>query len=228
MTNITRNRMLKLGLLAALIMLLVQAVTIAYAVDLTGSMASSRALKAGDNECYRNISNINANANIKALGRNESGSWVFIWADAGDGWVPASSVRLSGNLMALSVWGSPFAGEPVCTGAVSGPTAGELLFDSKVCGRPGSQTSASTTRWTDIFRTADPDSAHIGNYEPSTSVTILGRDFWGCWVKVSGNGTTGWVPINSLNVRGVMDLRILLNNSDGCSIGNNTVVCPDA
>ncbi len=99
-------------------------------------------------------------------------------------------------------------------------------FDSRICGRPGNVTQAQTIRWTDLFGTADP-TTHIGShYPPSTAVTIIGRDFWGCWVSVQSASANGWVPINALNARGVLDLPILADNSNGCVINNGQVSCP--
>jgi hypothetical protein len=191
----------------------------AQAVDLTGSMVVSRAVKAGADECYLTIANVSAGDNIKALGRNASGTWVFIWADAGDGWVPTSSVNLAGDVQSLSVWTDHFAGQ-ACQSAPA------PVFDSRICGRPGNATSGTTTRWTDIFETADP-ATHTGRaYVPNTTVSISGRDFWGCWVSVSGAGDAGWVPVNALNERGVMDLPVLVDNSMGCTIDGGTVRCP--
>lgn len=101
-------------------------------------------------------------------------------------------------------------------------------IDSRICGRPGGVTQAQTIRWTDIFSTADPDSTTGEAYEPNTAVNIEGRDFWGCWVKVNSAAGNGWVPVNALNTRNIMDLPILLDNSDGCSIADgSTVTCED-
>lgn len=203
--GITPTRLLGLFMLALMLML----TQTAYAVEITGSMNANRQVKVGANECYRTIANVDASAEIKALGRNADGSWLFIWADAGDGWVPASSVNLSGDLFTLGVWQDHFVGES-CTPVQQ--------FDSRICGRDGNETAASTTRWTDIFATADPDTETGRAYPPNSTVTIEGRDFWGCWVQVSGSNDAGWVPINSLNVRGIMSLPVLVDNSGGCVI----------
>ncbi len=98
--------------------------------------------------------------------------------------------------------------------------------DSRICGRDGSSTQAVTVRWTNRFTTADPDSNTNTAYPPNTSVTIRGRDFWGCWVSVS-SATEGdaWVPIDALNVNTVMGLPVLVDNSNGCSIADGAVTC---
>ena len=204
-------------ILAALMMLaLVPAVS---AVDLTGNMNTSRPVKVGADECYRTLTNITNGAAIKALARNANGSWVFIWADVGDGWVPTSSVNLAGNVMSLSVWTDHFNGE-ACA-------AQPQPVDSRICGRDGNTINANTTRWTDIFNTADPDTETGRAYPPNTGVTINGRDFWGCWVQVDGAGDSGWIPVDSLNNRGVMGRPILVDNSGGCTIeADGRVLCP--
>ncbi len=111
------------------------------------------------------------------------------------------------------------------------PDLGETpapVVDSRICGREGAVTQAQTTRWTDVFATADPDTQTGDAYPPNTPVQILGRDFWGCWVKVNSASANGWVPVNALNTRNIMDLPILLDNSDGCSIADgSTVTCED-
>lgn len=203
-------------LLAALLVLAL--VPAAFAVDITGNMNTSRTVKVGANECYRTLTNINNGAAIKALGRNANGSWVFIWADVGDGWVPTSSVNLAGDVMTLGVWADHFNGE-----ACAAPPP---VIDARICGREGNTTSASTTRWTDIFTTADPATTTGRAYTPNTQVTINGRDFWGCWVQVDGAGDSGWIPVDSLNNRGVMDRPILVDNSMGCTIEGGRVLCP--
>ncbi len=183
-----------------------------------GIMRVSRDIKAGADECYRTIAPIAQGTPVKILARNESGTWLFIWADAGDGWVPTSSVETSVDISTFDVWTDHFAGE-----SCQSPPQ----FDARICGRPGNATMASTTRWTDIFETADPDSTTGRAYTPNVEVTMVGRDFWGCWVSVTGGGDAGWVPVNALSERGILDLPILVDNSDGCSIDDGQVACPD-
>lgn len=206
-----------LAVIATLVAMLALTLAVYAADGIEGSMRIGRTVKVGANECYRTLTNISADDYIKALGRNADGSWLFIWADVGDGWVPTSSVTLDSDHMALGVWQDHFNGESC---------AAPPPVDSRICGREGSVTAASTVRWTDIYTTADPDSTTGRAYRPSTAVTILGRDFWGCWVSVSGAGDAGWVPINALSERGVMGLPVLINNSNGCSIDDGAVSCP--
>lgn len=213
MSNVYPIKFKQVILLAALSVLLFFTQS-ALAVDLEGTMNIDREVKAGADECYRTVANVSAGDSIKALGRNADGSWVFIWADAGDGWVPASSVNV-GDVSVLGVWTDHFNGE-TC----------EQMFDSRICGRDGNATSANTTRWTDIFTTADPETTTGRAYPPGTAVTINGRDFWGCWVQVDGAGDSGWVPVNSLDQLGVMGLPVLVDNSMGCTIDGGTVFCP--
>lgn len=109
-----------------------------------------------------------------------------------------------------------------------GSTTPAPTVDGRICGRAGAVTQAATTRWTDVFSTADPDATTGEAYPPNTGVTILGRDFWGCWVKVDSAGADGWVPVNALNTVNIMDLPILLDNSDGCSISDGSrVTCEE-
>lgn len=96
--------------------------------------------------------------------------------------------------------------------------------DSRICGREGAVTQAQTIRWTDVFSTADPETQTGNAYPPNTAVTVLGRDFWGCWVKVNSADYNGWVPVNALNSRNVMDLPMLIDNSNGCSISDGSSV----
>lgn len=208
-------------LLVIAALLLLAAVPTAFAVDITGNMNTGRTVKVGADECYRTLTNINNGAAIKALARNADGSWVFIWADVGDGWVPTSTVNLAGNVMDLSVWADHFQGE-MC----AAPPPQQV--DSRICGRAGNTINANTTRWTDIFNTADPDTETGRAYRPNTSVTVNGRDFWGCWVQVDGAGDSGWIPVDSLNSRGVMDRPVLVDNSGGCQImADGDIMCPN-
>ncbi len=218
MVAIAKSKIKKpLLFLIAGILLLMLAPT-AFAIDLGGSMRISRAVKAGANECYYTVANVQSGDNVKMLGRNADGSWVFIWADAGDGWVPTSSVNVSGNVQALSVWTDHF------NGASCAPAPQPV--DVRICGREGNVTSGSTIRWTDIYSTADPDATTGDTFPPNTSFTFSGRDFWGCWVKVTGGGATGWMPIDAFTDRGIMSLPILIDNSQGCSIDDGKVDCP--
>lgn len=183
------------------------------AADVPTTMRIDRALKVGANECYRTVANVRAGDNIKLLGRNADGSWVFVWADAGDGWAPASSVNVSAEQVAtLNPWTDHFNGEACASQPVQ--------FDSRICGRLGTVTAATTTRWTDIYTSADPDLPTERAYPPNTPLTLVGRDFWGCWVRVRSNTTVGngWVPVQSLDTRAVMGLTVLVDNSGGCQI----------
>lgn len=216
-----RQNFPKLSLFFVMSLLLILSATTVYAVDVTGTMNTGRAVKSGADECYRTISNVGNGVDVKMLGRNANGSWVFIWADSGDGWVPASTVRPDGNIMTLGVWTDHFNGEQ-CQSAPP-----PVFTDARICGRPGNTTAASTTRWTDIFNTADPDTETGRAYPPATALTINGRDFWGCWVQVAGAGDSGWIPVNALNNQGVMSLPVLVDNSGGCVIeANGDVNCP--
>ncbi|HFC11857.1 MAG TPA: hypothetical protein ENJ56_03355 [Anaerolineae bacterium] len=200
-------------------MLLLSATTV-YGMEIETTMNTSRPVKAGADECYRTVTNINNGANVKLLGRNSTGSWVFIWADAGDGWVPTSSVNANGNVFELGIWTDHFDGEQCATP----PPAQDL----RICGQPGNTTAANTTRWTDIFETADPDTETGRAYPPATALTINGRDFWGCWVNVSGAGDGGWIPVNALDAVTIMDLPVMVDNSGGCVIhDDNTITCPN-
>ena len=86
--------------------------------------------------------------------------------------------------------------------------------DDRVCGEEGAVTDSSTTRWTNIFATAHPDSDTGSAYEPNTPVTIIGRDFWGCWVSVESEAGNGWIPVDATTTKAVMDLPVLVDNSD--------------
>lgn len=209
--KLNRSHLAVVATLVALLLLTL----VAYAADgLDGTMRVTRTLKAGAAECYRDVSNVTAGEEIMVLARNADGSWLFIWAEDGDGWGPASSVNAIGNVMSLPVWTDRFVGA-TCE-----------QVDARICGRDGSATSASTTRWTDIYTTADPDAVSGNHYPPNSAVTIQGRDFWGCWVSVTGGGKSGWIPVNALNERGVMGLPVLIDNSNGCSIDDGAVSCP--
>ena len=183
------------------------------AAEVESTMRINREVKAGANECYRTIANIGAGDYVKLLGRNADGSWVFIWADVGDGWVPASSVNVNAQQVAtLNPWTDRFNGEACATQPVQ--------FDSRICGRPGNVTAATTTRWTDIFTSADPDLPTGRSYPPNTALTLVGRDFWGCFVRVRSNteAGNGWVPVQAIDTREIMSLTVLVDNSGGCQI----------
>lgn len=198
--------------------LLVFTSTAVFAATIMTTMRTDRAVKAGADECYRTVTNITAGETVKLLGRNESGSWVFIWADVGDGWVPAASVNVSAEeVTTLSVWTDHFNGE-----ACSSPP----LVDARICGRAGDDTTATTTRWTDIYSTADPDQPTGRSYPPNTDLTLNGRDFWGCFVRVRSNTANGngWIPVQALDTRAVMSLPVLVDNSGGCQIINGQII----
>lgn len=201
-----------------LTLLLAFATTTVFAATIMTTMRTDRAVKAGADECYRTVTNITAGETVKLLGRNQSGSWVFIWADVGDGWVPASSVNVSADEVAtLSVWTDHFDGE-ACS---SQPPQ----VDSRICGRPGDDRAATTIRWTDIYESADPDLPTGRSYPPATDLTLTGRDFWGCFVRVrstTSNGN-GWIPVQAIDTRAIMSLPVLVDNSGGCQIVNGQI-----
>ncbi len=102
-------------------------------------------------------------------------------------------------------------------------------FDTRICGRNGSDSLSNTVRWTNIFSNGDPDTDTGRAYPPNTSLRLIGRDFWGCWVQVESDtdAGNGWVPIQSLNTRGVLGLPVTYDNSNGCRIESGQVVgCP--
>lgn len=111
------------------------------------------------------------------------------------------------------------------------PEATEPQFDTRICGRNGTTTQTNTVRWTNIFSNGDPDTDTGRAYPPNTSLRLIGRDFWGCWVQVESDtdAGNGWVPIQSLNTRGVLGLPVTFDNSGGCRIENGQVVgCPNS
>ncbi len=196
-------------------------------VEIEGSMNTSRLIKMGANECYDNVNDITSGDYVKLLGRNADGSWVFIWADAGDGWVPTSTVNPNSNIFALSVWNDHFAAVSRCAAAAAtaaGSTA-PAVTDSRICGREGAVSSGQTSRWTHVYTTADPELKTDQSFAPGTTVNIIGRDFWGCWLAI-GNGQ--WLPADAIDTRETLGHPILIDNSDGCSIANAAVSCPDA
>ena len=215
--------------LALFLTLLAADATLA-AVEITGNMNTGRLIKTGADECYSNINNINNGDFVKMLGRNGDGSWVFIWADAGDGWVPTSTVNGdSNNIFSLGVWNDHFTGVPQCASSAPVVSGGTVATaggpDSRICGREGRVSSGATTRWTHVYTTADPELKTDTVFAPGTSVEIIGRDFWGCWLAI-GNGE--WLPSDAIDTRETLGHPILIDNSDGCSIANLQVSCPDA
>ncbi len=205
---------------ATLLFLLLLAATLATALaeGMNGTMRIDRDLKTGANECYRTVTYVQAGAEIMLLGRNEDGSWVFVWSDAGDGWAPASSVNPDGAIDSLAVWNDHFIGE-TCN------TTPPPSIDARICGRPGNVTTATTVRWTDIFSTADPDLTTGRSYPPQTALTLTGRDFWGCFVRVRSNTTSGngWIPVQAIDTREIMGLAVIVDNSGGCQINGNEI-----
>ena len=91
---------------------------------------------------------------------------------------------------------------------------------------PTTDTTATTTRWTDIYSTADPDLPTGRAYPPGTDLTLTGRDFWGCFVRVRSNteAGNGWVPVQAIDTRAIMGLEVLVDNSGGCQIVNGAIV----
>ncbi len=207
----TKRQLLPSIILLAL--LLAFASTTVFAATIMTTMRTDRAVKAGADECYRTVTNIKAGETVKLLGRNQSGSWVFIWADVGDGWVPAASVNVTADeVSTLSVWTDHFEGE-ACSG-------NPPLPDARICGQAGNDTTAATIRWTDIYESADPDLPTGRSYPPSTPLTLTGRDFWGCFVRVRSNTAAGngWIPVQATDTREIMGLPVLVDNSGGCQI----------
>lgn len=218
MTQIQRHKAFYAALMLTLFLLIATTAT-ALAAGMNGTMRATRDLKAGADECYRTVATTPAGASIMLLGRNESGSWVFVWSDAGDGWAPAGTVAPDGAIGSLPVWNDRF------NGATCNTQPPVPQFDSRICGRAGSDTAANTVRWTDIYSTADPDLDTGRSYPPNTALTLNGRDFWGCWVRVRSNTDSGngWIPVQSLDTRAIMSLPVLVDNSGGCQIVDDQI-----
>ena len=106
------------------------------------------------------------------------------------------------------------------------PTTAPVVFDERICGEPGAVTQSQTTRWTNIFTTADPNSDTGRAYEPNTPVTILGRDYWGCWISVQAEPGNGWIPVDAVTTKAVMDLPMLVDNRDAPPGGGNPAPPP--
>ncbi len=210
---------LLLGTLLFALLMLASTLTVA-AEGMNGTMRTNRDLKAGANECYRTVTSVEAGAEIMLLARNEDGSWVFVWSDAGDGWAPASTVNPDEPVSTLAVWTDHFDGES-CNAPQPRPVA-----DGRICGRPGNDSTALTTRWTDIYQTADPDQPTGRSYPPNTALTLNGRDFWGCFVRVTSNteNGNGWVPVQAIDTREIMSLPVLVDNSGGCEIVDGQII----
>lgn len=148
--------------------------------------------------------NMPHDTNVTMTGRDVWGCWVRITSTFGTGWLPIDALRDTGVL-----------GLPVVSGGASVPAPAPIV-DVRVCGEEGNTTTASTTRWTDLFSWASPDTRLANKaLAPNTTVTINGRDFWGCWVHITSGGESAWVPVDALSSRGVMSLPILADNSNG-------------
>lgn len=67
-------------------------------------------IHAGADWAYNAVAKTSKGKAVKVLARNEAGSWVFIWSDAGDGWVAAESVAFAGDVQKLAVWQTAMEG----------------------------------------------------------------------------------------------------------------------
>lgn len=78
-----------------------------YSFQPTGHITRPTDLKVGANPTYDTLTCIPPNQFVKLLAQSDDGHWVFIWSDAGDGWVPRSAVSSDADLTYLSVWTLP-------------------------------------------------------------------------------------------------------------------------
>lgn len=158
------------------------------------------------------------NTSVTIKGRDFWGCWVYVDGATQDGWVPVSALNTN-TVMSLPIMFDNSAGQCLKDGVICGvkptPSTPAPGGDPRICGRDGGNTVAKTTRWTDVFSIADPDATTGKAYTPNTPVTIQGRDFWGCWVKVDGASHDGWVPVSALDTNAVMSLPVMFDNSGG-------------
>lgn len=163
------------------------------------------------------------NTAVTIEGRDYWGCWVKITAGSVSGWLPVDSLNTRA-VMGLPVLFDNSGGKCIKDGVICGAATTPTQPDARFCGTAGADTTARTTRWTDVFRVPDPDSNIGVSFAPSTAVTIEGRDHWGCWVKIMSGATSGWLPVDALTTRAVMGLPVLFDNSGGKCVKDG-VIC---
>ena len=81
-----------------------------YSFKPEGNIIRPTDLKTGANSGYQTLVCIPSHQYVKMLAQSEDGFWVFVWSDAGDGWVPRSAIKSDADLSYLAVWTAPIHG----------------------------------------------------------------------------------------------------------------------
>ncbi len=80
-----------------------------YTFKPEGFISRPTDLKTGANSAYDTLVCIPSYQYVKVLAQSEDGHWLFVWSDAGDGWVPRSAVTSDADFSFLAVWHGPMA-----------------------------------------------------------------------------------------------------------------------
>ena len=143
----------------------------------TAMIAQQRlGLHSGAGFGYNVVGMVYANEEVIMMGRNATGDWVFIWSDAGDGWVPTVAINPVTDVMNLQIWTTEMEG------AVLKPTA-------QVMGAPVS-----------IHTCAEWQCNTFAVLQPNETPILMARSADNAWVFVWSNAGDGWAPASALQI----------------------------
>ncbi len=139
--------------------------------------AADVTLHSGADYIYHIVAAVPQNESVQALARNPQGNWLFIWSENGDGWMPASQLRLAGDFSALPIWSVPMRHAKIK------PTA--ILTENRA----------------GIHSGADWGYHVVGIVLPSHDVNILGRNRAGDWLFIWSDGGDGWIHASKIETK---------------------------
>ncbi len=146
-----------------------------------GSIKRPTDMMNGPDSAYELMVCVPAGQYVKILAQSEDGHWLFIWSDAGDGWVPKSSVETKADLSFLATWATPIKG---------------AKYKPK-----GTVTAAHT----DLRQGADWKFAVVAQAKKGTEVKVMAKDPSGAWLFIWADVGDGWVAANTIETEGDVD-----------------------
>lgn len=142
----------------------------------TATVLQRLGMHTGPAHGYNVIGMVYPGQEVVPMARDASGEWIFIWSDAGDAWVPASGLDMTGFVVSdLPIWTTPM-------------NNAELKPTGIPIGNP-----------TTIHQGAGFEYAVIGEIPNTTEPILLARNADTSWLFVWSDYGDGWVSAENLS-----------------------------
>lgn len=171
-------------------------------------------LRTGPGTEYATITNIPFSTELTAIGRNESGAWIFLDYNGTKGWVYGELLEFSGLTFDLPVTdaaGAPESGGSQPPAAPPPPPANEPL--PALVG-PLTVTTKNTMN---VRLSAGTAYATVTRIPANTTLQPRARSADGQWVFVESGGSKGWMAAWLTNVAGDVN-SLPVSTEQGCCV----------